>query len=179
MGLRQETEEDWLEIRTSNQSQKVAGGIDRIPGMPDEEHTGKYWVDLLRKNAQERRESELKKYGGEGYQKRQQAKRVVIEAVIERINPFVDEARKRGFVFFQCDLELMPSFALLLYFADGRGHFYSRSIGLERLMNKHVTLPGIMDHHDIKNAIHFYVRGLDGIRMLERSMRRKRIRAKS
>jgi hypothetical protein len=73
----------------------------------------------------------------------------------------------------------MPSFALRLIFANGTGDFYSRSLGLERLMKKHLSSPRMMEYHDVSNVVHLYVRGINGIKMLEHNMRRNRVSAKT
>jgi len=150
---------------------------DKILGMPGEDHGGNYWVQLLRKNADEMRARGIKRFGEDGYEQRQRSKQLVIDALISRVDPLVDEARASGFVFFRSDLRLMPTYAVRLCFADAEGRFYVRSLGLERIVKQHLSSPQLSEFGDIENAIHVHVRRLDGIAMLERDMRRKRVRA--
>jgi hypothetical protein len=96
-----------------------------------------------------------------------------------RLGPLIDDARKRGFVFFSCALDLsLRSMPIRLRFGDGRGAFYERSLGIMKVAHEHGWGPLTLgDAVDFKVHVQAYVRSLDGIKMLGHNMSRRRVRA--
>jgi hypothetical protein len=126
-----------------------------------------------------RRVEEIERYGEDGYKRRRQAIEAVLAAVFEKARPSAEEALSRGFKHFSCDLPLTRGMALSLTFADGKGHFYRRSLGLEKLMRKHLSHPRLPEYCDICNGIRSQIRKLKGIEMMQRGMRIRRVSAKN
>jgi hypothetical protein len=147
--------------------------------MGEEDDVPQWRVRETRERYEKRRQMEMKEYGEDEYARRVKATAAVIDTVCGWVKPLVSEARERGFVYFRCGLKLMPNLAVGLEFADGKGQFYERSIGLERLMRKHLSGPvaTLPEYTDVSNAVHRYVRGLEGIKMLNHGMKAKRVRA--
>lgn len=64
---------------------------------------------------------------------RQKAVQTIVSELCERIRPIANDALARGFVFFDCRLDLGPdSVPIVLRFADGNGAYYQRSFGLRQ-----------------------------------------------
>jgi len=130
----------------------------------------------LRELRDEWHRAERASRGEEEYTRILGARAAAIQALCNRADPLVIEARTRGFVYFRTmrDLGSRPD-AIRLQFADGKGSFYERSLGIERIASK-VGLPRAW-YRELEPALHSYVRSLDGIRMLASGMQIKRVRA--
>ena len=136
-------------------------------------------ITEARKRHETRRREEIAKLGEENYRRRQAAKRAVFEELRERLDTLANNAKARGFVYFRARLNLggPAEITLRLQFADGNGKFYEHSIGLERLIQKHLGTAVLMEYSDIENLVHLYIRNLPGIEMLRRGMQSERVRA--
>jgi hypothetical protein len=109
---------------------------------------------------------------------RDAAKADAIKELQGLVLPLVEEARQRGFVFFDCYLKTsLPTMPVRLQFADGTGSYYEKSLGIHKVAQKHGFSPTLGDATDINATVRSYVRHLDGIRMLDRGMRRRRVSA--
>jgi len=134
-------------------------------------------VTEARKRREERKHEEIARYGEEGYARRQEAKQAVLNELKGRLDLFAEGAKKRGFVYFRALLDLHRNISIRLQFADGKGKFYERSVGLERLVTKHLGHALLMDFSDIEGLVHSYVRHIPGIGMLDHGMQVERVRA--
>jgi hypothetical protein len=124
----------------------------------------------------EREADERRRLGEEGYAKAVAARDIAIQRLRERVDPLVADARRRGFVYFRSLQEIgARSATIRLQFADGKGSFYERRLGIEKLV-KEVGMPSGWKWR-LESAIHSYVRSLDGIGMLDHGMQAKRVRA--
>jgi hypothetical protein len=138
---------------------------------------GSTWqAKRLRANKLAQEAEDLARYGEEELERRKQAKRAIADERCQRINPIVDDARRRGFGYFRSLLDLRKD-GIRLQFADGKGTFYERMIGYSKLSNKHNIHLLLHDRSDIENSVHSYVRGMDGIGMLDHGMTATRVRA--
>jgi hypothetical protein len=103
---------------------------------------------------------------------------VVVSDVIERVNPLVDEARRRGFMFVRCDTNRNAmSLPVIVQFADGKGQYYERSLAIAKDAAKHGLRVTLSDAVDVRVAVESYVRSLDGFNGIESRMKRRRVRA--
>jgi hypothetical protein len=113
----------------------------------------------------------------EEHARREAAKMAVITDLSERVGPIVDDARGRGFVFFSCELYFgARSIPIRLRFGDGKGAYYERLLAIWRLAGQYGLRPTLEERWDINTAIDDYVRSLEGIRMLDQGMVRRRVR---
>jgi hypothetical protein len=131
----------------------------------------------LRQQRDEIEERDRAHYGEEEYQRRYTAKVATVRTLYERVNPLVEEARKRRFVYFRCSLDTGPDMSIRLQFADGRGTFYERSLSIGKVARVHGLRVSLIDAVEINGSVHNYVRGLEGIKMLSRGMTARRVRA--
>jgi len=147
-------------------------------GMPEDERAKQFWPGYLHKVAEEHRESQIRQYGEEGYAQREKVKDAVISDVIERVNPLVDEARRRGFTFIRCDTNRNAmSMPVTIQFADGKGQFYERSLPIAKDAAKHGLSVSLSDAVDVRVAVENYLSRLDGFKGIESGMKRRRVRA--
>jgi hypothetical protein len=144
--------------------------------MGKEDEAPEWCMREMKERYEKRRQDEIKEYGEEEYARRIKAKEAVAKAVNERAAPMVDEARACGFMYFRCGLNTGTSIAIVLQFADGKGKYYERSIGLEKLMRKHLVHPSLPEYCDVSEALHREIRSMDGIEMLWYGMKRKKVR---
>jgi hypothetical protein len=107
------------------------------------------------------------------------SKAAIIKALCEHALPAVEEARQRGFVFFDCELNItVRSLPIRLRFGDGKGAFYERALGIKKVALQHGITPNLGEAVDINAAVRNYVRHLEGVRMLGNGMTRRRVPAK-
>lgn len=118
-----------------------------------------------------------KRYGEEEFQRRHMAKLATAQTLHERVQPLVEEARKRRFAYFNCELGSSSQWSIRLQFADRDGAFYERSLSINKVAVTLGLKPTMIDALEINGSVLAYVRGLDGIKMLGRGMKAKRVRA--
>jgi hypothetical protein len=148
------------------------------PGMAEDERPRQVLPGYLHRLAEEHRTNQIERYGEEGYSEREKVKDAVISDVIQRANPLIDEARRRGFVFVRCDTNRdAMSLPVTMQFADGKGQFYERSLPIAKDAAKHGLRVTLSDAVDVRVAVESYVRGLDGFKGIESGMKRRRVRA--
>lgn len=146
--------------------------------MAEESPLPEWRIRESRERHEERRRQELASYGEEEYARRSRAKDAVIGVLCERVKSIALDAKKRGFSFFACELNLgTRNMPIRLEFADGEGAYFEKSLGLMREALKQGLKPTLPEASDINAAVHNYVRSIDGIRMLRPGMTRHRVRA--
>jgi hypothetical protein len=94
----------------------------------------------------------------------------------ERLDLLAEEAKKRGFVYFRVDRR-SNGVSIRMQFADGKGKFYERSVGLERLVKEQFGSPFLPVYSDIEDLVRSYVRNLSGIGAADHGMLDERVRA--
>jgi DNA-binding FadR family transcriptional regulator len=134
-------------------------------------------VTEARKRHEERKHEEIARLGEEGYARRQEAKQAVFNELKTRLDLLAEDAKKRDFVYFRTLLDLHKNTSIRLQFGNGKGKFYERSVGLERLVTKHLRNALLTEYSDIEALVHSYVRNLPGIAMLDHGMQVERVRA--
>jgi len=123
----------------------------------------------LREMRDELERKQRTKYGEEKWALRQDGGRAGLLA---------EDARNRGFVYFSTILDLSSDGCpIRLRFCDGKGDFYERSLGHEKMSRQHKlhTLPN--DWTDFKSAVYCHVMDMGGMKMRGRGMGRNRVRA--
>ena len=111
---------------------------------------------------------------------RQAAKQATLQELQRIVMPSVEEARHRGHVFFDCLLKIsVRSMPIKLQFADGQGAYYEKTLGSQKLALKHGFSPTLGDAVDFNAGLRVYIRGLEGIKMLDRGMKGRRVPSKS
>jgi hypothetical protein len=106
----------------------------------------------------------------------QAAKQAVFDDLRERLDLCAEDAKKRGFVYFCADLQA-NDVLIRLRFADGKGKFYERSVGLRLLVRKHFGHAFFPVYSDITNLVHFYVQDLPGMGTPDQGMMMERVPA--
>jgi hypothetical protein len=107
----------------------------------------------------------------------QEGEQAVLNELKERLDLYAEDAKKRGFVYFRADLHA-NDVSVRLQFADGKGRFYERSVGLRLLVKKHFGNAFVPVYSDIANLVNFYIRDLPGMGILDHSMLAQRVPAK-
>jgi len=144
--------------------------------MADDEALPDWRVREARQRWEEWRQFELAHYGEEEFARRIEGKKAVPGVLCQRVTPLAEEALRRGFPYFGCELDIGKARAIVLQFADGEGAYYQRSIRIERLMKERLNIPQLPDYYDIKAAVYLHMRKLEGIRMMGRHMRARKVR---
>ena len=126
----------------------------------------------------ERHETARDNDGEKEYARRPRAIDIAIDAACERAKPFVEDALKRGFSYFQSELNTGGGARRIdLEFANGKGQFYRRCLGLMKLMQKHVPRPTLPEYFAVSTGVNRYVVAFEGIRTMESGIRAQRVMA--
>jgi hypothetical protein len=109
------------------------------------------------------------------YQLRLRQNSTLAADLMIQMRPFIEQARRRNFLYFRSLVDYGKRDTLKLQFADGKGSYYVRSVSVAKLAEKHGIDP---DMHLIDGRIYHAMLD-DGFGGLDHGMQVTRVRATS